>query len=256
MLASPPASLKSHAYYVAQWYPTPVLLPGKSHGRRSLVGCSPWGHEESDMTEWLHFHFSLACIGEGNGNPLQCSCLENPRDGGAWWAAVSGVAQSRTRLKGLSSSRLYWAIRVQPGKQNPLRVLEKRDRLRGIGYVSDGKDRKQPKDSDATKRLVIARNHSHQGQREEVWQVLDLESYQQTIFLFDSFAQDRIWLRQVKGQRCKIWGNMLRVGQAHNHRSEGPLKSCPVCAALVSPRPQPWFWLSALCAELLKLHSK
>ena len=87
-----------------QWHPTPVLLPGKSHGRRSLVGCRPWGREESDMTEWLHFHFSLACIGEGNGNPLQCSCLENPRDGGAWWAAVYGVAQSRTQLKWLSSS--------------------------------------------------------------------------------------------------------------------------------------------------------
>ena len=54
---------------------------------------------ESDMTERLHFHFSLACIGEGNGTPLQCSCLENSRDGGAWWAAVYGVAQSRTRLK-------------------------------------------------------------------------------------------------------------------------------------------------------------
>ena len=56
------------------------------------------------MTERLHFRFSLSCIGEGNGNPIQCSCLENPRDGGAWWAAVSGVAQSRTRLKRLSSS--------------------------------------------------------------------------------------------------------------------------------------------------------
>ena len=56
------------------------------------------------MTERLHFHFSLSSIGEGNGNPLQCSCLENPRDGGAWWAAVYGVAQSRTRLKRLSSS--------------------------------------------------------------------------------------------------------------------------------------------------------
>ena len=87
-----------------QWQPTPVLLPGKSHGRRSLVGCSPWGLEESDMTEWLHFHFSLSCTGEGNGNPLQCSCLENPRDSGAWWAAIYGVAQSRTRLKRLSSS--------------------------------------------------------------------------------------------------------------------------------------------------------
>ena len=87
-----------------QWQPTPVLLPGKSHGRRSLVGCSPWGREELDMTEQLHFHFSLSCIGEGNGNPLQCSCLENPSDGGAWWAAVYGVAQGRTRLKQLSSS--------------------------------------------------------------------------------------------------------------------------------------------------------
>ena len=87
-----------------QWHPTPVLLPGKSHGQRSLVGCSPWGSEESDTTERLHSHFSLSCIGEGNGNPLQCSCLENPRDGGAWWAAISGVTQSRTRLKWLSSS--------------------------------------------------------------------------------------------------------------------------------------------------------
>ena len=87
-----------------QWHPTPVLLPGKSHGRRSLVGCSPWGCKESDTTERLHFHFSLLCIGEGNGNPLQCSCLENPRDGGAWWAAVYGVTQSQTRLEWLSSS--------------------------------------------------------------------------------------------------------------------------------------------------------
>ena len=87
-----------------QWQPTPVLLPGKSHGWRSLVGCSPWGRWESDTTERLHFVFLLPCIGEGNGNPLQCSCLENPRDGGAWWAAVYGVAQSRTRLKWLSSS--------------------------------------------------------------------------------------------------------------------------------------------------------
>ena len=98
-----------------QWHPTPVLLPGKSHGWRSLVGCSPWGPEELDMTERLHFHFSLSCIGEGNGNPLQCSCLENLRDGGDWWASVYGVAQSRTRLKRLSSSRVHhekhWAGR-------------------------------------------------------------------------------------------------------------------------------------------------
>ena len=87
-----------------QWQPTPVLLPGKSHGQRSLVGCRPWGREELDMTEWLDFDFSLSCIGEGNGNPLQCSCLEDPKHGGAWWAAVYGVTQSRTRLKWLSSS--------------------------------------------------------------------------------------------------------------------------------------------------------
>ena len=87
-----------------QWHPTPVPLPGKSHGRRSLVGCNPWGREESNTAEQLHFHFLPSCIGEGNGNPIQCSCLENPRDGGALWAAVYGVAQSRTWLKRLSSS--------------------------------------------------------------------------------------------------------------------------------------------------------
>ena len=105
-----------------QWHPTPVLLPGKSHGRRSLVGCSPWGRWGSDMTDWLHFHFSLSCFGEENGNPLQCSCLENPRDGGAWWAAIYGVTQSRTRLKWLSSSsntyiwsleKWFWRIYLQ-----------------------------------------------------------------------------------------------------------------------------------------------
>ena len=89
-----------------RWHPTPVLLPGKSHGWRSPVGCSPWGRSESDRTERLHFHFSPSCIGEGNGNPLQCSCLENPRDSGTWWAAVYGVAQSRTPLKQLSSSSI------------------------------------------------------------------------------------------------------------------------------------------------------
>ena len=94
----------SSVYQRRQWHPTPVILPGKSHGWRSLVGCSPWGRKESDTTERLCFHFSLSCVGEGNGNPLQCSCLENPRDGGACWAAISGVAQSRTRLKWLSSS--------------------------------------------------------------------------------------------------------------------------------------------------------
>ena len=130
-----------------QWHPTPVLLPGKSHGRRSLVGCNSWGREAryvSDFTftffftfmltsERLHFHFSLSCTGEGNGNPLQCSCLENPREGGAWWAAVYGVAQSWTRLKRLSSSssskcfqRRQWHPTpvLLPGKFHGRRSLE------------------------------------------------------------------------------------------------------------------------------------
>ena len=72
--------------------------PGRLQSKGSL---------ELDTTERLHFHFSLSCIGEGNGNPLQSSCLENPRDRGAWWAAVYGVAQSRTRLKRHSSSSIY-----------------------------------------------------------------------------------------------------------------------------------------------------
>ena len=93
--------------------PSPILCSIKPHSFTSrnwmnltspLVGCSPWGREELDTTERLHFHFSLSCIGEGNGNPLQCSCLENPRDGEAWWAAIYGVTQSRTGLKWLSSS--------------------------------------------------------------------------------------------------------------------------------------------------------
>ena len=95
-------SSSSSSMYVCLCVCTPVLLLGKSHGRRSLLGCNPWGRLELDTTEWLPFHFSLSCIGEGNGNPLQCSCLENPRDGGAWWGAVYGVAQSRKRLKWLS----------------------------------------------------------------------------------------------------------------------------------------------------------
>jgi len=91
--------------------PHSVLLPGKSHGWRSLVAYSPWGCYELDTTERLHFHFSLSCSGEGKDNPLQCSCLENPGDGGAWWAAIYGVAQSQTRLKRLSSSSSRFCLR-------------------------------------------------------------------------------------------------------------------------------------------------
>ena len=93
-----------------QWHPTPVLLPGKPHGRRSLAGCSPWGHWGSDTTERLHFHFSLSYIGEGNGTPLQCSCLGNPMDGGAWWAAVHGVAKSRTWLSDFTFTFHFHAL--------------------------------------------------------------------------------------------------------------------------------------------------
>ena len=117
-----------------------MFLPETFHGRRSLVGCSPWSHEELDTTERLHFHFSLSCIGEGNGNPLQCSCLENPREWGAWWAAAYGVAQSRTRLKRLSSSSsssrvihrisgrardIHLKVRTLSGKMRYVTLLER-----------------------------------------------------------------------------------------------------------------------------------
>ena len=100
-----------------QWGPTPVLFPGKSHGRgggEGLVGCSPWGREESDTAKRLHFHFSFSWIGEGKGNSLQCSCLENPRDGGAWWVTVYGVTQSQTWLKQLSSSSSSSILQTVP----------------------------------------------------------------------------------------------------------------------------------------------
>ena len=96
--------------------PHSSTLGWKIHGQRSLVGYSPWGLEESDTTERLHFHFSLSCIGEGNGNPLQCSCLENPRDREAWWAAIHWVAQSWTWLKRLSSSSSSKTFRVERNK--------------------------------------------------------------------------------------------------------------------------------------------
>ena len=107
-----------------QWHPTPALLPGKSHGQRSLVGCSPWGREESDTNERLHFPFSLSCIGEGNGNPLQCSCLENPRDGepgglpsvglhrvGHDWSDLAAAAAAVHQDEDITSPRLAAAFR-------------------------------------------------------------------------------------------------------------------------------------------------
>ena len=92
-----------------RWHPTPVLLPGESHGQRSLVGFSPWGRKESDMTERLHFHFSLSCIGEGNGNPLQCFCLENPRNGGAWWVLSMGSHRVGNNWSDLAAN-ILWSL--------------------------------------------------------------------------------------------------------------------------------------------------
>ena len=110
--------------------PHSSTLAWKIHGWRSLVGCCLWGCEESDTTERLHFHFSLSCIGEGNGNPLQCSCLENPRDGGAWWAGVCGVAQSRVQLKRLSSSSSI-VMPLRSGQQKTACAVQSRARCRG-----------------------------------------------------------------------------------------------------------------------------
>ena len=121
-------SLFTFMHWRRKWQPTPVFLPGEFQGRWSLVGCRLWGRRESDTTERLHFHFSLSCIGEGNGNPLQCSCLENPRDRGTWWAAVSGVAQSQTRLKWLSSSSRSQSRREEAcwGSDDSVVLLEKK----------------------------------------------------------------------------------------------------------------------------------
>ena len=120
-------------------------------GRLQSMG--RWG---SDTTERLHFHFSLLCIGEGNGNPLQCSCLENPRDRGAWWASVYGVAQSRTRLKWLSSSSMHrkratlvaQRLKHLPGMQE--------SRVRSLG-------REDPLEKKMATTLVLFPGESHGG---------------------------------------------------------------------------------------------
>ena len=103
-----------------QWQPTPALLPGKSHGQKGLVCCSPWGREESDMTEWLQFHFSFPCIGEGNDNQLQYSSLENPRDGGAWWADDMGSHRIRHDWSDLAAAAAAHTSKVM------LKILQAR----------------------------------------------------------------------------------------------------------------------------------
>ena len=97
------AAAAAAVFWRRQLHPTPVLLPGKSPWMEEPGRLQSMRSLELDTTEQLPFHFSLSCIGEGNGNPHQGSCLQNPRDGGAWWAAIYGVTQSRTRLKQLSS---------------------------------------------------------------------------------------------------------------------------------------------------------
>ena len=111
LIGQPKLVLFQEFFHWRQWYPTQVLLPGKSHGQRSLVHCGPWGRQESDTAERLHFHFSVSCIGEGNGNPLQCSCLENPRDGRVW-----GLPSMRSHRVGHDCRDLAAAA----GNGNPL----------------------------------------------------------------------------------------------------------------------------------------
>ena len=122
-------------------------LAWKIHGRRSLVGCSPWGREELDTTERLHFHFSLSCTGEGNGNPLQYSCLENSRDGGACWAAVYGVAQSQTRLKRLSSSSSSRQQDITRKSQSHAGENKLLSLIRPVWYQSQGRQRRAAEES-------------------------------------------------------------------------------------------------------------
>ena len=93
-----------------QWHPTPVRLPGKSQGQRSLVGCSPWGCYESDTTEQLHFHFLVSCVGRGNGNPLQYSCLENPRDVEPGGLPSMGLHRVGHDWSDLAAAAICWAI--------------------------------------------------------------------------------------------------------------------------------------------------
>ena len=117
---------------VSDWTELNWFLPSKSHGQKSLVGCSPWGLEESDATEWLHFHFSLPCIGEGNGNSLQCSCLEYPRDEGAWWAAIYGSHRVRHDWSELApAAAMYHEIVHFP---SPLKKQQQQQQLDSGGY--------------------------------------------------------------------------------------------------------------------------
>ena len=159
-----------------QWHPTPVLLPGKSHGRRSLVGCSPWGLEESDTTERLHFHFSLSCIGERNGNPFQCSCLETPKDRepgrlpsmgshrvGHNWSDLAAAAAASDKWTGRSlRAERKGAGGTEPsgGAVEPLHQPS----LCSPPYSLAGRSPWGRKESDTTERLSTAQHYSPQIQ--------------------------------------------------------------------------------------------
>ena len=160
--------------------PHASTLARKSHGQRSLVGCSPWGRKDLDVTEWLHFHFSLSCIGEGNGNPLQCSCLENPRDGGAWWVAIYGVARSRTRLKRLSSSRYYTKcgeyILEQANRAFPHEAygLNRKRTIKQVITVKGDKSNDKyvsTQGKAGIAKLALYSNRSEKNQRSEIWRM-------------------------------------------------------------------------------------
>ena len=135
--------------------------PGRLH---------PWGHEESDMTERLHFHFSLSCIGEVNGNLLQCSCLENPRNRGAWWAAVSGVTQSQTLLKRLSSSSSEWNK-----KKKKRRLTDTDNKL----VVTSGEEEKQhggkERETERERRFLWYYMKSCEWNFKKLWKIIEFK---------------------------------------------------------------------------------
>ena len=105
------------------------------------MGCSPWDREESDTAERLHFHFSLSCIGEGNGNPLQYSCLENPTDGGAWKAAIHGVTKSRTQLSDFTFTFHFHALGKEMATHSNVLAWRIPGRAESGGLLSMGSHR-------------------------------------------------------------------------------------------------------------------